>query len=330
VLTRQAKKILLFLSEGNPLWSIVLSPKVTLGKIVVYTGMTNGTFSNWRNGGNQSPDKVEEILGLVRQSIEKPPLHKVLKEDRQKVCRELDQEQKSTAIYIFERFLEAYKDNEVKVYRVATDVLGMSVEQCQQTIDSTIYAKCPLFVSFYYSQEQSETYFRHYQGVYHLWVRRYKRWFQCPLRVRYILKINGQRTVRCKLNFPIVSAQYGEPHWEYDGFILVRENRIFWVFEKRQERRRDQFYFITDDGRGHNGGPLTMSGTYLTAAQDGQQSIVSDDIIMQRLEQGDVNRMEHLMHTTVAIIEGEEARPIERLLKEFRGSNSVDSDTTVG
>ena len=98
--------------------------------------------------------------------------------------------------------------------------------------------------------------------------------------------------IRCKLNAPMLTSDpQGITHWEYDGFLRTRNNKVFWMFEKREAMGSDFFFFITDQGRGYGEGDqerLTLSGTYLTTGQDPGRSIVTSDVVLRRLSRADI------------------------------------------
>ena len=114
-----------------------------------------------------------------------------------------------------------------------------------------------------------------------LWVRRltgngksHYIWLQAPLRVRYTLQIGTGYVVRCKLNAPLINPEPPKTYWEYDGFLIKKASRIFWLFEKRDPDTVDHFHFITGTGRSFRQAfddgekSRTMCGTYLTTEQD--------------------------------------------------------------
>ena len=128
-------------------------------------------------------------------------------------------------------------------------------------------------------------------------------------------------------------------YWEYDGFVAVREARRFWTFEKRDAVRRDYISFIS--GSAKKTAPAfwlnddrtnqimdvraqgarradrwsnvdTLNGKYLTVDNDDAQSIVSDELVMQRIivrrssnSAADETTMRNLMHFCPAIIRSE-------------------------
>jgi hypothetical protein len=182
-----------------------------------------------------------------------------------------------------------------------------------------------------------------------LWVRRRigngqggRVWLQAPLRVRYVLQIGTGFVVRCKLNAPMIDPEPPKSWWEYDGFLVKKPNKIFWLFEKRDRDRNDQFHFITGSGRpyrsifGDGVKSRTMLGTYLTTDQDEYQTIACDRVILQRVAQHnstardasaeevnkqilvEENHMKDIMHSAASVIDDEaKCLALDAFLKEF-------------
>jgi hypothetical protein len=233
----------------------------------------------------------------------------------------------------------------MRVYDVAINTLSMTTEQYQKILDEIIYERSTLFPMLSYNSERvANDYFGKYGGYYILWVRRIDKrdsretplWLKSPMQVRYPLRVGAQHFIRCKLNAPIFSTEQGQStYWEYDGFLRTRANKVFWIFEKRENLGSDFFYAITEEGRifqSSDGGEprLTMSGAYLTTGQDAARSIEHTDVLVQRLSlsQSGIDKDEklaHWMHSGAAILDPgceetqAEFQRVEQLWREFVG-----------
>jgi hypothetical protein len=211
----------------------------------------------------------------------------------------------------------------------------MSTEQSQKIIDSVIYERSPIFPNMYLaSQSLANELFEKYGGIFHAWLQRPStsrpasvgQWLQCVLRVRYVLSIGLGFVIRCKLNMPTFEDGRPNSYLEYDGFLILKTNRIFWIFEKRQKERNDQLYFITGIGRvfervtDPNSKDRSLSGTYLCTDQDASQSVMSGPIFIQRFverpDRGKEDQMVTLMHETARIIQS--ASENEKICNVYR------------
>jgi hypothetical protein len=330
-LTRAAKKLFLFLSPQNAFWSLVMENEPTQEEIAALFDIAPTTFSHWKHSWAVGPESLRKIFVAVERLLAtgehvfeprgksngkpKPPRKHLLSADNLPKAREL-----------FRSFRGAYEDDAVDVYTTAK-MMGMTINDCQQLLDGMVYHKAPLFTGMYYDSDTTATaYIDKYAGIYLMWVRRSKRWLQCPMRVRYILPINGLPTIRCKLNAPILRKQGNETYWEYDGFLAARDNRNYWVFEKRKKAERyDQFYCITGRGfdfcpLGNPGGKhecLTMRGSYLTAHQNLNQEIVGDVVFMQRQKRLSEDEETSLMHSSAHALAADESAAVQAHYNAF-------------
>ena len=340
----QTKMLILFLSDDNPLWSITLVHPPSVGKIAAYLGVGLGTIENWKSGKNVNPDTVDAAFSKILSRIENPPLS--LKNRRSEkadnspnICVDIDDSKKARARTLVEGFYSVYKSLSIRssdlqakprVYDIAADTLNLTMGQGQRIIDEVIYDRFSMFPNICYDlSDDAEASLKRFRGTYHLWARRDGRWLQSKMRVRYVVGIKSRFAIRCKLNVPVIRNEpYRIPYWEYDGFLRTYENKVFWMFEKRELEGVDFFYLITCKGDvyGRNDeARFTLSGKYLTTGQDAQKSIVTDDVLFQRIPSRDAsmdqpaNGSEEEMHTGITAVEGkDEDAAISRLLKSFR------------
>jgi hypothetical protein len=198
------------------------------------------------------------------------------------------------------RFRGLLSSDSAEIYDAA-EILGMSLGECQMTIDSIIHESWPLFPSMYYSGKSgqsrrdlslAEEHLDRYEGVYLCWVRREDFWLQCPLRVRYLQPAGDGLFIRCKMNFPMIDPAAGwhprrkadnSAHWEYDGVLTVRDRHLAWNFERRLQEKGDYFQFHTTADSGIDQRSFVLSGQYLTTGQDREQSIITGDILLHKM-----------------------------------------------
>ena len=326
-LSRSTKKLFLFLSPQNKFWSLISPEEMTQEEVAELLDIAPTTLSHWKQSWNVGAVSVRRIYQSMEKLLSTGELTTNAR-GRNGTKRQyvIAGENLAKARDLFARFRKAHDDDSVDFYTTGK-LMDMKVVDCQQLIDGLIYNQAPLFPGIYYDSERSATeYFERYAGIYLLWVRRRDAWLQCPVRVRYKLTINGLPTIRCKLNAPIRRPQGNERHWEYDGFLTGRDNRNYWIFEKRKKAERyDHFYFIT--GRGFDfrqsdtpsGEPmhLTMRGTYLTADQNLNQDIVSDKVFLQRQDNHTEEEQIRIMHSMARVLSTAESETVTKHFEDF-------------
>jgi hypothetical protein len=335
------KKMLLFVSPSNALWSVVLKDSsLSQNKISDYMDLSHATIPGWKNSGNVKLAVARDAFSKIRAKINH---HSDQKKKHDFPI--LTQEEKVSALEKLARFEKDFLDDYVSVYDTAIN-LGMSIPQCQVIIDEVIYKRSPIFPTMYFdSRAEADAAFEVHRGAYLLWVKRridsrpvQDMWFQATLRVRYVLEVGGGFVIRCKLNAPIFAPLPGHrPYWEYDGFLVHRPNKVFWMFEKRVKEQNDHFYFITGAARAfpmvlcrEDKRQRTMAGVYLTTGQDEFQSIVSDRLILQRRLGGpsqsdDEEKIRKFMHELPDLIRDKRRTELESVLKDFEPSLSDDA-----
>jgi hypothetical protein len=338
-ISRQTKKMLLFVSPDNSFWSIIFKKReISQRQISDYMDVSHGTIPGWKNGGHVGLADADLSFKTIRRRLAKP-----LRTDP-----ELSAEDARSAVETLDAFIQDFYNDHVSIYATAAHI-GMTISQSQKIIDEVIYKRGPIFPRMYSANAGPATsVFHHYQGVYMLWVRRRvgnsegaRIWLQAPLRVRYVLQIGAGFLVRCKLNAPMIEPE-AKTYWEYDGFLVKKPNKIFWLFEKRDRDKNDQFHFITGAGRpyrspfGDRGKLRTMSGKYLTTEQDEYQTIADGRVILQRVAQNgstapdastevvneqirtEETHMMRIMHSSALVIDDEEkCRKLDLFLDNF-------------
>lgn len=304
---KRNKILLLLVSTENPLWKRVFQlESVTQEKINQLLAVAAGSVSNWRHARRIDPKTEKWIFHELPAFLSEK--HRSATNPKEiKTHARLEYVGHTEALIlanVLQQVGKSYYDGRSHIYRIG-QLLGMSIELCQKIIDRAIYTRFPMLSNVYYDNDESgqslsDQDYNLYRGVYFVSVRRYTGWLQAVLRVRYVVEIGDGLAIRCKLNFPIIDPEELSselPYWEYDGFLSVRSRRLFWVFEKRQQERGDFFYMVTCLGRVVDG-RRTIAGRYVTSGQDVEQSVVSDEVVMQRIETTDLDRMEGLMHSS--------------------------------
>jgi hypothetical protein len=332
--TRATAMMVLFVSPENPLWRMLVSGDVNETTIANYVRVSRTTISNWKRGGPIGKRDGRPVSVLVFERMRKIITGKL---DYQSAAK-LDDAQQAAVIAIMDAFIHVFRNSDKHRYYDAAKVLQISVTQSQMIRDGAIYNRYPVFQRMYYgntsaAQERLEEHLNLYRGVYYLWIRRTHEgqevWLRAPLRVRYKLSIGDGNVIRCKLNAPIMRRQHeDEKYWEYDGFLVVHEQSVFWMFEKRTTDRStiDYFYLITCTGRIYRnleskGESLTLSGSYLTTGQEASRFPVTGDAMLQRLalRQSDEESIVEVMHNRAGlIVDGKECEALDKLLMEFR------------
>jgi len=302
----QNKLMLLLVSLDNPLWSRLFPPnKRVKEQINGVIRVAHGTIANWRKGKKVSPLAATAAFNGIKQRIATEVSNK-------KEAEEL------TAIV--DKFTQVFFSNDADCVVKAAKTLSIPINKYQKIIDEAIYARLPLFPGMYYEGTPGELHAKEdcneLRGLHYAWMRRGSLWLRCPLQVRYVLKIHDGFCIRCKMNLPMIEPELTQTYWHYDGFVVVRDHKIFWTLQKRGTRREDYVHFITCSARTHDGEP-TMAGKYLTLGQDANDSIVSDDILVRRVQADDYQKITERMHTDAAVLDEADSEPIGQLWKEF-------------
>ena len=311
-LPKKNKIMILFLSPKNEWWKTILKAnrEPPAEDIAGVSGVPATTQHYWKLGRQIEDDTVGNALDNIERTVKKEQYAPGV---RERILKDLA------------AFHDLYfsREHSEHLYTTARR-FGMEISTAQQIIDNIIYDRWPVFPSLLYpadqaGREQIRQRFEAYGGAYRMWMRRGQEWLLCGLRVRYVLKIRRGLAIRCKLNVPIINREPGyPPYWEYDGFLRVLSNKVFWMFEKRNYNHRgDYIHFITDIGEVLEE-RMTFVGTYLTTGQDTQQTIVSSDVMLRRLREVEVAKMEEEMHSLASIVRGAAANEVERLLEELK------------
>lgn len=297
-LHKRNQLMMLALSERNPYWSRMrffetgrLFNRISPNELLEITGLSRETPKNWRQGKEVSPIKAQEVFSNILAYLDQCA-------DRARGRNAYDGELHASLVKAIEFCSMSFDADGIDIFAVG-EQLGMSRAHTQQTLDAAIYDYRPLLPAAYYpkgprdrrerdfAQQEADQ----YEGVYLIWAKRGLLWMQCPMEVRYLQEVSDGRFLRCKMNIPVLrdvskpecTAASLWDYFEYDGFVSIREQRLFWTFEKRQRTRNDYFYMITDTASMAAGvQPIVLAGTYLTTGQDAAQSVVTDEVLVRR------------------------------------------------
>ena len=306
-LERYNQLMLLFLSLHNPLWGRVVKPSECVQeKINSIARVQHGSLANWRKGKPISLLSAGEAFNGTKKHIEN-------------YVR--DKQEAATLTAIIDAFSHNYFFNTKGSAHEGARLLSMPTETCQKIIDEAIYHRRPIFPDMYYENSSdgrraADQDFSRCRGLFHAWMRRGPLWLCSPLHVRYVLKIHDGLSIRCKMSLPIIEPESQETFYDYDGFLVVRDHKVFWMLQKREPRRNDFVYFITCSGRSLNG-QLTMAGKYLTTGQDANSSIVSSDVLIRRMVYDNVDEMYKRIHEDAGVADEEAGKEIEQLWEGF-------------
>jgi hypothetical protein len=318
--------MLLFVSTANPLWKLLLRGEVTENRIANYAGIARATITNWKRTEVIGRDSVG-IFDKVKENIRKSSAGRAPDEGR----AVLGTEQLEYAVNKVDAFEAVFRSNPKPHIYEAADLLDIDIGECQRIIDDCQYSQRPIFPQMYFlRKEECDRRFKLYGGVYFIWVKRYREsgsfWFRCMLHVRYALRIRGGYVIRCKLNFPRLVRRGPLRFWDYDGFLSIRENSLFWMMERRPDYDpSDYFNFITTLGVNYPGYErdceiLTMSGLYITTDQDQNRTITTGEVVMQKLdvEANDYGQLSTIMREGGTVIEhAEECEALNSFFSEF-------------
>lgn len=254
-----SKKIAILCAPGNTLWrSLYPDQDITVSRdCKKVLGCSFQTLMNWIKG--QPPRK--ELLSRLCETINAHDASDI-----------------SIALNMFE--------DECSVYEFG-ETLGLTRTECERAIDERVYHNTPLLPGFYLSKEDASIYYSEYNGVYfsyhfsrshdgEIWLAR------SALRVLYVLKISSYHTLRCKLHIPSLDDGH---FFEYNGFLSVRGNHLYWLFEERQTSRKDFLSIMTSRGHSDNRRELNLNGLYTTLSQTTLQMPCSSRILCKRVAQ---------------------------------------------
>ena len=328
--TPRQKKMLLFLSNVSPVWAKLFDLEKRLPRGSKVKDLVRKHSYPGRPVGDDADGKKPEKSGSGRQSRAGPREHHLgISHETIRKWRLNDFESVALkdveALENFEHVLSLMEgvlpssDLQVEVKKLREGVrdyasrltddavdlyecgrcLGMNRVQTQQAIDTIIHSATPLLALAYYATDKEiKSHQQEFAGLYYVWMLRKSRgrqfWMQCPVQVRYPVRIGERSVLRAKMLIPNLSADRavkqakdrpdGRLIWHYDGFFRVVPPKIYWVFEKRDSSRQDFVFFVTAQGGEVIEGGLTIVGEYLTSGQDSSQSTVSGSAIFHRLQ----------------------------------------------
>lgn len=300
MLPKHTKKLILLLDPESPLWpknrrvkvdnNDREEKKISIKLIADIMDVEDTTIENWRTG-DKGIDIEEQLrpglMGLVKCLVN----NEILSVDAKVYASIIE---------------EAIFDEEESVYCFARR-LNYSITDAQKSIDRQIYKRTGFLEDAYYRSRPpwsvaAEQDLEMLQGYYNVYVDRTDHVLRCSLRVRYLLKVRTQLAIRVKMNLPstTASAEVGAYH-EYDGFVGVKPQNIYWFFEERARNIADFFTMIT--GRpDHAKRSGRLDGQYLTAKRNLEATILTGRVGLQRVAVSDKER-EEFMHGSPRVLE---------------------------
>jgi hypothetical protein len=276
----QNQLITLFLSEKNPFWTSILGKAPVGDELERLSGAPYESRRNWKNNKVTPSEKVlKVIVNTTNASIQNS---------------EIDDAQKSKLKTDFSEFLAIYRNEEPdhRLSRCAV-IFKYKPEEYRQLFDEIATDKRPLLTHAYYTElRDAKRDFQMLRGLYTVKMSRHGEIYQCPLWVQYVIEIAGVFAIRCHMWIPNnrkISGETDAP-WRYNGFVVMRANVGFWVFDKIDENRTDMVFFVThktDRGASARRGDLLFRGKYLTSDQTQDQIAVSDPVSIERSRNSD-------------------------------------------
>ena len=286
MLSRINKKIILLCSVDAPFWHDALA-KVTRLDIKSALGISPTTMVKWEMGGEVRDVSLHRAFDTMRETVSKR--------------RSMPKDERGAVLERIDGLRKAIFDEETSVYAFG-DRLGFTKVEAQKAIDQEVFKKIPVFRDIYYEdsprdRSMAQKHFDAFGGCYHVWFERGERTFRGVLRVRYPLHLKTLWTIRAKLNLPKYLATIGKqkPFFEYDGFLSIKSDVIFWMFEERDNLNADFFQMITKrpDLMEDSG---VAEGQYLTTERGKNASIVTGRVLLERRDVETPEEIETFMY----------------------------------
>jgi len=297
------KKLILLCSPEAPFWKGYLT-KVSQNKIAEVLEIAVQTMKNWEQGRGVDERTLDKMFIVAKHN---------LTEAKPEQTQEETEEQLSS-------IKDDLQDDSVSVYEFATR-LGFSMRKSQMVIDQKIYEQMPVFRDIYYENnsrqaERADQDIKTFGGVYSVYIERGEDTIHAVLRVRYILELKGLKAIRAKFNVPKYVPVIGKerPYFEYDGFLSVKANNIFWMFEERDSKMADFFHFITERAD-VQADTSVFKGHYLSTERSPGSPILNGRIFMVK-EDIEEDGHHDFMHSQGEILKDQS---YEELLKKHAG-----------
>lgn len=271
-LTKKHMLMLLFLSPHNRLLQRIHALKPDedakpFGKDAVQdiTGVSRQTPENWRHGKAMRHGRADSVFMRVLAHLKSA--ERRAQQGSQFDDREFDELRKAV-----ETVMHRYQRDEVDLFEISL-LLGIHIEKCQQLLSAAIHDSRPLLPGAWlppppksrfetdYAKREADR----YEGVYLLWIVQGDAVLQCPLHVCYLQTVGKARFIRCLLNVPDVVSDTPARHLQFEGFLAVSEQKLFWTFERRDDRCSDYFHLITEVPTLPVTQRFEIKGEYLTA-----------------------------------------------------------------
>ncbi len=301
---RRTKKLILLFSPECQIWH-VKGRKITTKEIASVLEVPDTTISNWRTGR-----KGISIDNKLRPALTK--LESYIRKEIPKIEKDID-------------LTELVLDEDEDVYSFGCKI-GFEIFETQRVIDQEIYRRGGFLKDIYYEgshagRESAEEDLQLLEGCYKVLVNRPEHAahpahiVQCTMRVRYILEVRDRLAIRVKMNLPpYISGRKRDHYHEYDGFVGVKPQGLFWFFEERANNITD-FFLMTTERPDLAKSAGVSTGSYLTTKRDLEASILTGDVCLHHMKDLPQEEFRNFMHQENKIIEDVEyAAMVSRLL----------------
>lgn len=287
-MNRTTKKLLLFLSDENPIWMRIQKIELQLGtKLHVMAGnhitpaelfphdsfkqssrdakllddpkpptprhlllgISGQTLDNWKRGVVGRKQKFDVALDNLNAQLNGLIAGFKLRKELKDFSHCIGE------AHALRQMIEEYKsdwllgDSGMKVYETARLILKIDVAAAQKALDSVFYAQAPLLPrAFYDSKDEANDSFDHVRGYYLGWMNRFGRWMRCSLHVRYVLEIGGKFFIRVKLNLPKLYPGHTEERYWEYDGFVHVERRRCFWFFDKRPSHSRHDYFTLITG----------------------------------------------------------------------------------
>jgi len=262
---------------------------VTKGYIAKAMGISPTSVTNWASGQHFKAKTQEKIFQNMREKLADS-----------KLCTA---EEKNALIELFNKLESGLNDSSMRVYEYG-QLLEHMIPETQRIIDEVIYKYTPVFRDIYYEtnargEHRAQEHFKEYGGIYYAYFARRGFTIQGTLNIRYLLKLSHHYALRVKVNVPrIEDARY----FEYDGFVAIKTQKMFFSLEERQHDRADFLYIIVDTPM-ISSQSFSVTGKYMTVGQNREQPIVAESIILKKASEFTGSAVD-FMHSECKILRG--------------------------
>lgn len=296
--TKFSKKIAIIYSKRNTLvWNHLDNLNLKIEEIF---GVKYPTIRAWIDGRSE-PKKSAEICEKINSFFKKSEIKKEIT---------IDHLFGDTNIYEF-----------AKIFNIDRNL-------CNLIVDEFVYSKYQLLLNYHFTdEEKANRFYAQYKGIYEIYrtgtsQSNSKDVFISCMNVRYIIKCRDSYAIRCKLHIPNSPDSHNSiDHLvQYDGFLTMLRDQLYWIFEDRNGR--DFVFMITDTGL-HGKPDKYLRGLYMSLNQDRPPFPVSRTVIFKKVGMDvDNNEMQNFMYKKPRIISENQ---IDKNIEEKQYDKMIDN-----